>query len=348
MTDINTMSKKMFMLQHLIWGAVMMLIIYRLSATNTSASAETSAYFIFFLPLLYCVCGMIMTIDDRRNCLSLFVNIAMPFEFYIISEYGMHRLALTLAGCAVALVACIAYSVLILKQKIKIPRMRRLIVKKRINKSLHGSRTIATCCLFAVALSLMLGSVSGDAIINDDFTGQPLENYESWTVENNKDTLSYLKEDVWVSLSAKKKLSVLQTVVNIESSYFGIQHKINVALRELEIDTAACYSDKAQTVYFNSTRFESYSAKSAVEYACHEVYHAYQHRLCDVYDRAGEQLQGLDIFNSARVYKEEFADYVSGNIDFETYQAQLCEVNARRYAQSAVYAYLCVDTGSGT
>lgn len=64
-----------------------------------------------------------------------------------------------------------------------------------------------------------------------------------------------------------------------------------------------------------------------------------QHRLVDTYNAADENSKGLRIYRPAAQYGQEFSNYIDGDYDFCSYYYQDCEIDARDYAEDAVYDY---------
>ena len=71
----------------------------------------------------------------------------------------------------------------------------------------------------------------------------------------------------------------------------------------------------------------------------HEAFHSYQYRLIDAYNSTDEDVKSLRMYKRAVSYIEEFSNYIDGNKDFNGYYEQLCETDARNYAEDAVEDY---------
>ena len=135
-------------------------------------------------------------------------------------------------------------------------------------------------------------------------------------------------------------MDVLQTVTNIEGRYLGIPNKLTVEAKELLDTTLASYLDETHTLYINEDFLSGGPAKEVLTACCHEVYHAYQHRIVDAYHHADEREKDLQIYRKALLYSKEFENYTSGTENYFTYYTQQCEIDARSYAASAADEYM--------
>lgn len=92
-------------------------------------------------------------------------------------------------------------------------------------------------------------------------------------------------------------------------------------------------------ITINIDHLEVDPAHDILDSLCHEARHAYQHRLCDVYDSVSEEQRELLVFYNVQMYKQEFSNYVNGKEDAFGYYYQWCESDARAYAREAVIDY---------
>ena len=58
----------------------------------------------------------------------------------------------------------------------------------------------------------------------------------------------------------------------------------------------ACYKDRTHVITINIDHLEVDQAHDILDSLCHEARHAYQHRLCDVYDSISEEQRELLVF----------------------------------------------------
>ena len=76
--------------------------------------------------------------------------------------------------------------------------------------------------------------------------------------------------------------------------------------KELLDTTLASYLDETHTLYINEDFLSGGPAKEVLTACCHEVYHAYQHRIVDAYHHADEREKDLQIYRKALYNSKEF------------------------------------------
>ena len=73
---------------------------------------------------------------------------------------------------------------------------------------------------------------------------------------------------------------------------------------------------------------------------CHESMHAYQSRLCQLYDDTPSEYRDLYVFLNVKEYKKNIDHYINGSEkDFVNYYLQKSEIDARNYADAAGVNY---------
>ena len=203
---------------------------------------------------------------------------------------------------------------------------------------------VAFQSIAAIALLMVMGTIGaqgafGDNILNSSISATASNQNVPQTIDNNIDAILLLQEEEWANLTTQEKLDILQTVANIEAHYLGLPNELNVGTANLDENTLACYNDRTHTISIDLNHLENDSVYDVLNSCCHEAYHSYQHRLVDAYNAADENSRGLRIYKLAVQYGQEFNNYVDGDHDFCSYYYQDCEIDARDYAEDAVYDY---------
>ena len=102
---------------------------------------------------------------------------------------------------------------------------------------------------------------------------------------------------------------------------------------KLRKESLGRYNDSTKQIFINKSIFLDKSSEKLLDTVCHEVYHNYQHRLISVYMDMDEKNRNLKIF------RNEFCNYKNGSDDFNGYYTQICENDARKYAEERVKEY---------
>lgn len=158
-------------------------------------------------------------------------------------------------------------------------------------------------------------------------------------ISSNIDTILLLQEEEWAKLSTQERLDVLQTVANIEATYLGLPHELNVTVKALDETTQGHYDDSTYTIAINADHLTEDPAHDLVETVAHEAYHAYERRLVDLYYATGSQERNLLLFGRIEEYRDNFDNYIDGDEDLIGYATQAVELDSVKYAIAAVIDY---------
>ena len=284
------------------------------------------------------ITGIIINIRRNRNGMSVFANVVLPFGVYTALAYmSVNRplfvTVFILAGSISAL-----FAVAIMCRRIS-SKKTWLVIVKRIKRVIVQIQHLFAIGLFATMLLLGVGAFFGSSLLQPEVITTTYEEVEEQTINNNIDSVLMLQEELWVDLSVPERLNILQTVANIERRYLGIPHELNVGVANLGEYTLGCYDDRKHQIIVSLDSLINDPAEEVLNTVCHESYHAYQHCIVSVLENADEESKNLRLFRDARNYAEEFCDYKSGGNGFFDYYYQECEMDAREYAEEAVFDY---------
>lgn len=158
---------------------------------------------------------------------------------------------------------------------------------------------IAGLIFSTVYLLSVLGIIYSGAVLTPKQSADtPITNYS--TIENNLNTINLLQEDIWDILSLQERLNVLQTIANIEASYLGLPHELNVISAVMDEETLGYYNDQIHTVAFNIDFLRQGNSADILETLTHEAFHAYEHRLVDLYEHATNELKDPRLLRNAK------------------------------------------------
>lgn len=351
MKNKNSMKLSTYIFLNALYGFSGMLWYQSLIFTCLSdLSYEDSTLLCYTLLIVSILIGTLITLKKRRNWNSIFVNVILGLEIYSLFAYYQYFNVLIWISLVISAILIIIYAISIIRRKINFKHKKFICsnknkkayaIKLKFTHIFLGSRTILAICL-----SLLLIPFAAKTIFFiGDFEAQSTVEYsseEEYTVSNYSETLMNLEESKWVNLSFQEKLDLLQILANIEANYLGISHELTVISMTLEEDLCGYYSDYRYLIVINTTHIESSSSYDVLNTLCHEAYHAYQHRQVQLYNQLDDDSKKLLMFSDASVYNEEFGiNYISGtdDDDFWDYYTQLCEVNAREYAEESVLYY---------
>lgn len=341
MRNMNTMRPQKYIGDHLLW-LVMAMIWYRnvLFTALPGMTVKQSKIILWISALVLVAFGCIITIKKRRNGLSLFINVLLPYELYAVISYRTYLPRLVwgsvLFGCILSL-AFILLGLLPMAHSAQQSAARR---KRQVVHSLLGARTITALCILILIVPVGVSNVFGLGLLT---TKTPLVSAASeadeWTVKNNIDTISLLREEAWEKLNPQQKLDVLGVILNIEIRYLGLNHEVYLKSSVLDGETAAHYNHKDHEIVVDIDLLKTASAADVLDSLCHECYHAYQYQIIALYEASPEEYRDMLLFQYVDSYMEEFSNYDDGSQDPMNYYYQTVEVQARQYAEVSVADY---------
>ncbi|MPM07776.1 hypothetical protein SDC9_54084 [bioreactor metagenome] len=338
MRDGNTMSKTGYILEHAFWG-LLASVIYEYACFRCALGMGFAASRLLLWGLMasFSALGIALTWGRRRNHLSMFVNLVLPAQLYTTLSYWPDMKRPFMAVGAAAGIAAFAYFLTVMCRKIENRGRCGAVLMRRLRHGVLGGRT-----LFAICLTLLFVPIGLKLALGYDLfypaVAPAASAAENHTIAGHLEELQRLEEDTWETLDSTERLDLLQTVANIEDTYLGLPHELNVTAGDLPQSIVGQYDDRTHTITLDADYLETRLAHEVLDTVCHEAYHAYQHRLCDAYDSLDNDFKGLLLFYRTEKYTVDFENYNSG-YDFDAYYSQQVEIDARNYAADAVEDY---------
>lgn len=164
--------------------------------------------------------------------------VVIPYGVYTVIAYYTTVPLIVISTLVVGTLLSFIYIAINLTRKIKNKRYAKQIIKNRIYRCLCVSNCIIGIVLLIMMLSLGIRGIFGTTLQNASVKPKAYEINSSQTITENIDTIVSLKPNFWDKLDVTEKLNVMQTVANIEVSYLGIPHEINVGTANLRENTA--------------------------------------------------------------------------------------------------------------
>ena len=291
--------------------------------------------------ILSFILGAFLTCRYNKNFWNVACCIGLPFGIYTSITYKMFIGRKIDRVLQISLVLILIYVFLTVCRKVKRRKNFRRIIKVRLYKCLYGTHTILAVAMLYIGLSLFLPVFFGETPFSSSVSTAKPEAGKEETIEDHKDTILKLNE--WDQLGIVEKLNILQEIANIEaSSRWGIHHELNVCAEEMDEYQCGYYIDRTHEIHLNLLHLEEASMEDVLESFFHECFHAYSHRLVDLYNNTAEEYKNLMIFEDAVTYDEEYSNYIDGQTltSFEAYYEQKCELHARYWGQRLSSEYV--------
>lgn len=270
--------------------------------------AVMAAAMIFAGALIF---GILMGKNDERTALLVTL---FPYGLYSFAAYQADFPLLFWGAAWGALALGVLYTVLRLVQTLHHRRPLGVLVKR------CGFCLYLSFCLLSSALALCLLFLGIRAVFFNSLVPSPVKAQINATMaqrdlESHKDDLALLAPDRWESLSLQEKLGVMQVVINIESSYLGIPVELSASCINLDENVLSAYSSSLESILFDLDSLAKDSSAELVDSALHEVRHAYQSALTDVYTEIDPAYQNLLLFKNLPELIDEFSNYQDSGLE---------------------------------
>lgn len=156
----------------------------------------------------------------------------------------------------------------------------------------------------------------------------------------HKDKLSGLSE--WDSLSLPEKERIIRSVALIEKETLGIDDSVEILVSTEKMSDSTCgyYIDSTKEIFINYKHLNESEMSEVLDTIIHEMHHAFVHYTVETLDFESETIKNSYYYKRAREWKENTENYISASTNFEDYENQPIEADARAYAEERVAVYL--------
>ena len=290
--------------------------------------------------------GFFTTPRSKYNIRTILEILVIPFSVDYLMAY---RGAYFMPVAVLCLLCFCAYTAAVLL--VCYPDIRRGCCRKKrlrfVHHYLFRSRTVISAVLTAALLGFgVYGMIEArlsqagyrEHAVLPDRIAQAEVILE--TMGGKTDMVSSLCQDRWEAISPQERTAVLQQVADTECDYLGIPYRLSVSAAEMERNSVrGYYSPGSHKICLNSIMVETMSAQENLSTLLHEVYHAFEYAVVEVYEGTDASFQQLRLFESARSYSREFDNYISGAEDFDAYINQLVEQDSKFYSDLRLRDY---------
>lgn len=323
------------------WGLVVVHLYRALAFKTIPGLSLSQSNWVFWSIWIACITlGLFLTPKAKRSSLCVFATINTPISIYLVFSYFLIYKTALIIGLSIIGVVLVVYISLVLATNIRDIWRGKYSGKltKFLASFLHTARMIVGLGLSMIFLVFYLNLYLGRPLM-DPIAVATDPKVNNQKISGNIETILLLQEDEWEKLSVQERLDVLQTVANIEATYLGLPHELNVVVAVTDENTSGHYNDGTHTITINPDYIAEESAHDLVETLAHEAFHAYEHRLVDLHNNVSSQERNLLVFDRISEYKENFENYIDGDDDIYGYITQAVETDSIKYAMVAVVDY---------
>lgn len=337
----KNMSKFDFVFWHIlgaIWSRYFYLKFF--DGIHTIAGCSPLKSYIILIGLIVgCnIIGTVLRMKTYRKWVIVCMDCLMPYGVFTVLVNWQERRTVFVSGLSVAGGLTFFYLLLVFGRRIRNRTKRKKILLARTHRGLVGGYHLF-CTLFVLfAACGAIGCLQSKRTMqaNVEATQQEMQILDAEAVGAE---LVKLHEDVWCKMTLQERLDLLQVVANLEQQYLGIPQSLEVRIKTLDCGVLGSYEDFSWRIYVDRALVEEGSSWQALVTIFHEAYHAYEHRMVDAYEKLGEEHRTLLAFREAKVYAQEFEEYIDSGDDVTGYYVQECEEDARNYSERRVLEY---------
>lgn len=260
--------------------------------------------------------------EDRRNYLSIALNVLIPFGIYTTIAY-MPLLTLPIG---------LVWGILITLNIIYIGLYLFKVKRRNYNSLLEKSQFVIGLASLLSLVIVLSFTLFGSSIIQS--STKITNNTDVYMRKYDEKSLKNLHH--WSKLTRKEKLNTLQTICNNERDYLGIPFRIKVGAGSGLSHSYAQYNNKSKEITFEISQLNHASSTTLLEALLHSTYHAYEYALVDSYDTMSGDYNKLLDYRTIATYKKEFSTKVTNKAK---YYNQINESNAKAYGEEALQDY---------
>ena len=265
-----------------------------------------------------------------------FINMMIGFGTYTVLTYIKIRPLLVMILVATSVLLAVLNIVLSMSKRVPGSENRRKISIKCAKKAISRSKSIISLGAGVMIAVIGIPSICSGFIVKASVTPTLSTVSQEWTVQNHLEELSlFFDEEGWRESSLTTKLDTCQVLANICQAEWGT-NELNVVASNTSGDIAGTYSDNEHLIIISVDHLMMDSGREVCNTVIHEAYHALEYRMVDAYLAAPDDMRGIELYDNAAVYMEEFENYQdcdsADSDDYYAYADQLCEKHARQWA----------------
>lgn len=338
MHERNTMGVGLYIFRNIAWLIVAMILYHAIGFRRLVGWGLIASVALLCALAIVCVAaGVVLTKEKRRTAGNIFATVCIPFGIYsLLSGWVVLRRVAIVLGTICILVLAIYFHLIM--EGIRFSR--RWV--QHFAFFAFGARIIVALGFLALILIVYVEGVFWKPLLSASKPAtMSVSEQGDLLVATNIRTLQALNDDdMWAALELSEKLDVLQVLADSEACRLGIGHELRVGADVLDEGTLACYSEQRYLIILDTAFLERADPEKAVNSLCHEAFHAYEHRLAELYEVIPKGYRQLSKVQRFGQYRDEFLHYVNGDQNFYKYYTQAVEEDAREYGEWTAEKYL--------
>lgn len=272
----------------------------------------------------------------------------LTIELLLFLLFAQYHLLLT----GVFIVATILFSSWLTGKIICINKEKRKVTKRLKKWCINRSGSLLTYVL-CIALIIPAGIGFYEEYYKYSLSSEEWAAFVEWFNEDSDEAEKEEKETIlhenklvdllkWDELNVAEKERVIRSIALIEKEELGIGDDVEiiVSTEKMSEFTYGYYVDASKEIFVSYKHLNEGQLKDVLETILHEMHHAFVHYTVESIDYESELVKENYYYKQARKWKENVDNYISSDSDFDKYQNQPIEADARAYAEERVTFYL--------
>lgn len=299
------------------------------------------------------VCFVMQLLISRNPMLyntksGIVAGTILTIELLLFLLFAQYHLLIT----GVFVVATIVFSSWLTDKILDINKKKRRVTKRLKKWCVNRSHSLLTYVL-CVVLMLPAGIGFYEEYYKYSLSSEEWAAFVEWFNEDSKEAKKEEKvvipyEDKiadllkWDKLNVAEKERIIRSIALIEKEELGISNdvEITVSTEKMSAYTCGYYLNSSKEIFINYKYLNEGELKDVLQTILHEMHHAFVHYTVENIDFESEFVKENHYYEQARDWKENVDNYISSNFDFDAYQNQSIEADARGYAEKRVEFYL--------
>lgn len=261
----------------------------------------------------------------RGNKFEIFVNL-FPVELLLMAVFMQYHTAAAAVLLPIPVILTVILGILLRKNE----RSRGAVH----NEKQHDIRLMRFFVTVAAIVFFVPGIMSMFVYNLEPLTYKPDAKAVAAQEQNADEPPAFLEKfsaTEWAKCDNGERITLIQQLADYEAEKLGIP---KVPVKSVKINSLifGYYDDEKREIAVDLEHMQEGDAKSVAVTIIHETYHAYQYYLAKNIDFNSE-ISKTAYFDSARTWRDNAENYISGYEDIDGYLAQPLEKDAREYAE---------------
>ena len=299
------------------------------------------------------ICFVIQLFVNRNPMLNntksgIVAGTILTIELLLFLLFAQYHLLFT----GVFIAAAIFFSSWLTEKIICINKEKRRVTKRLKRWCINRSHSLLTYVL-CIALMIPAGIGFYEEYYKYSLSSEEWTAFVEWFSEESEEVKKDEKETIlhadkisdllkWDELNVTEKERVIRSIALIEKEELGISNDVEITVLTEKMSDYTCgyYIDSSKEIFINFKYLNEGKLEDVLQTILHEMHHAFVHYTIENIDYESELVQENYYYKQAREWKENVGNYISSDSDFDKYQNQPIELDARAYAKERVEYYL--------